>query len=213
MMVAKRWVWALCALMSVCVVAGCASTTDIRVIKPVQSETLPQKTFAWARGSVLQMVPESFGDGRAAALSDAITASLLEKGYVLTRNPNRADLLVSVDVDGDFNTTVDRSRTYGRVTTGPVARPPHYRRSPGEIRRDAAHRTRTAQMRRPSGKMVKTEVDSTVVIDIQDRSTRSDLWKGEIRKTLELSEIERFSAEIDDDVAELFEDFPPSSVQ
>lgn len=203
MTILKRATWAVCAMIFATALAGCASNSDVRVIKPIKSETLPQKTFAWARGSVVQMMPDGFGEGRAAALSTAITRSLLDKGYVQTPLPRQADLLVSVDFDGDLNRSIDYTHSNAGIAAASTMHGRRYRR----------HRSRVGHVRRPALATAQVEIEGTVVITIQDGPAGKDLWQGRIRKTLQLSELKKFENDIDDDVEKLFKDFPISGTE
>ncbi len=202
---------AISIVMTGLVMAGCASNADVQVLKPVKSDTLSQKTYAWARGSVLRMAPKGFGEVRATALSEAIIDSLAAKGYVLTGNPHQADLLVSTDVDGEFDVEVGQSWTHGNLANTRLVNTPYQRNVPAARRRAAADRVNGGYTGQHAGKVIEPEVEGTVIIDIRDRATRTDLWQGRIRKTIALKDAEAFGAEIGDDVSKLFKDFPVSA--
>ncbi len=210
----KRLAWVISVMMAALVVTGCASNPEIRVSKPIKSDTLPHKTFAWAGGSVLMMVPKEFGERRASALSDAIVQSLSEKGYVLTDNPRLADLLVAVDVDGDFDTQVGQSWAHSNPAIPRVAGVPYHRREAAR-RYDPTHSGPYAEQRQAAmghvGTVVSVEIDGTLVIAIQDRAAGQDIWQGRIKKTMDLADVNKYSNEIDGDIAELFKDFPISN--
>lgn len=207
----QRLTRAISIMIMALVFAGCASNTDIRVVKPIKSETLSQKTFTWARGGFVQMARKGFGDSRISALREAIIGALSDKGYVMVRNPMSADLIVAVNVDGDFNADLGRLRTSSKLATAGAVNTSHYPRTPAGRRRRAADlRVNAASARHYSGKRVDAEVEGTVIIDIKDGSTKNDLWRGRIRKTIELSELREFEGEIGEDVAKLFKNFPVS---
>ncbi len=191
-------------------VAGCASNSDVSVLKPIESKTLSQTTFAWDQRDIMQMVPKEFGGGRAIALSEAIVMALSDRGYVMVPSRSEADLIVAVNVDGDLNADLDPSRKSSTITAAPVPSTPYYRRTPAGRRQDAADRVNAAVDARRADMLLGAEIERTVIIDIRDGATGNDLWRGQIRTTIELSELRDSDDEIGEDVAELFEDFPLS---
>ncbi|MGF1456984.1 MAG: DUF4136 domain-containing protein [Alphaproteobacteria bacterium] len=197
-------------VMTALVVAGCASSEGVRVLKPVERETLPQKTFAWAGGGVSQMMPADFGDRTTSVVGDAIIKALMEKGYVPVAKPSRADLIVLVGVDGDFPGEFDRPDRVDLPEADDTGETQYYRRTAARSQETGADRVNAAYDARRDAMLVGAEVQRTLLIGIQDRATRDELWRGQIRKSIKLADVTELESDIRADIAELFADFPVS---
>ncbi len=198
-------------------VAGCAAGPKLKVVTPLEQATLSAKTFAWKDGLLAKDVPGGFDGRNVRALDRAIVKALTAKGYVQTKNPDEADLLVAVHFGGagSMNAAdtvtemkdsgpsdweleqLDEAQDYYAHTNRPIPAPPRK-----ETARAYSWYQREA--------VADIFIDGVLAIRVLEAGSEDSLWLGTIQNEISMSTVNEFDRRIGENVARLMKDFPAS---